>query len=82
MNINLARITPQLRIISVRIMEMPKYFFDKMPEIYVTLEDNTEQFLFNYYPNEIRFNEQEFIGLTIRDARVLKFIKDKQFLQS
>jgi hypothetical protein len=53
-----------------------------MPQVHVTLEDGVEQFLFEYYPDEISFREKEFVGLTIEEAIHLKFIKDKKFLQS
>jgi hypothetical protein len=50
--------------------------------VYVTLEDGVEQFLFDYYPDEISFTEKEFIGLTLDECKHLKFKKDKQFLLS
>ena len=55
---------------------------DPMPQVFVTLEDGKEEFLFEYYPDEISFSPREFIGLTIDEARHLKFKKDKQYLQS
>ena len=41
-----------------------------------------EQKLFEFYPDEISFSSNEFVGLTIEEARHLKFEKDKKFLQS
>jgi len=35
-----------------------------------------------YFPDEIKFSPQEFIGLTISDCIRLKFQKDKEFLTS
>jgi hypothetical protein len=67
-------------IISARITEMPKDFGDEMPKVYGTFEDGTEQFLFDYYPDEISFTEKEIIGLTPEEARHLKFLKDKNYL--
>lgn len=61
---------------------MPKSLFDPMPQVHITLEDGKEQFLFDYYPDEISFTPSEFVGLTIEEARHLKFKKDKQYLQS
>jgi len=61
---------------------MPKSLFDPMPQVHITLEDGTEQFLFDYYPDEISFTPSEFVGLTITEAIRLKFNKDKRFLQS
>jgi hypothetical protein len=71
-----------MKIKSARITAMPKSIFDEMPKVYVTMEDNTEHFLFEYYPDEICFTANEFIDLTIDEAIHLKFIKDKKFLQS
>lgn len=71
-----------MKIISARITARPKHLFDNMPQVWVTLEDNNEQFLFEFYPDEIDFTEQEFVGLTIDEAKHLKFKKDKNFLQS
>ena len=67
---------------SARITEMPKSLFDPMPKVMVTIEDGTEHELFEYYPDEISFTPSEFQGLTIAEARTLKFKKDKDFLQS
>ena len=61
---------------------MPKTMFDEMPKVYVTTEDGVETFLFEYYPDEISFRPFEFVGLTVEEARSLKFKKDKAFLQS
>jgi len=69
-----------MKIKSARITKMPKKMGDKMPEVYVILTNGKEEFLFTYYPDEISFTEKEFIGLTIDEARHLKFIKDKAYL--
>ena len=71
-----------MKIIKASITAQPKGLFDEMPKIFVTTEDNKEQFLFEYYPDEITFTENEFVGLTIDEAKYLKFEKDKLFLQS
>lgn len=71
-----------MTITSARITAMPKSFFDPMPQVHITLEDGTEQFLFEYYPDEISFTPSEFVGLTIAEAKHLKFKKDKKYLQS
>ena len=70
------------KIISARITEQPKSLFDPMPQVFVTMEDGVEEFLFDYYPDEISFSPQEFKGLTLADAKHLKFKKDKNYLQS
>lgn len=71
-----------MKIISARITAMPQGWFDPMPQVWVTTEDGVEQLLFEYYPDEISFNKEEFIGLTIDEAKHLKFNKDKEYLQS
>lgn len=71
-----------MKIVSARITEMPQDFFDPMPQVFVTLENGQEEFLFEYYPDEISFTPNEFVGLTISKAKHLKFVKDKKFLQS
>jgi len=70
------------RIISARITAMPKGMFDAMPRVYVTIDEGNEEFLFEYYPDELSFRVDEFIGLTVDEARHLKFVKDKAYLQS
>ena len=75
MKIKSARITAMPR-------PMPEGMFDAMPQVHVVLEDGSEQMLFEYYPNEISFEAEEFIGLTIKEARSLKTIKDIKFLQT
>jgi hypothetical protein len=71
-----------LKIISARITEMPKSLFDAMPQVYVTLENSIEEFLFEFYPDEISFTPQEFIGLTTSEAKTLKYNKDIAYLKS
>ena len=71
-----------MKIIKCKITEQPKSFFDPMPKVIATFEDGTTKELFEYYPDEISFTENGFIGLTEDEARHLKFIKDKNYLQS
>lgn len=72
-----------MKIIKARITEHPKSFLDPMPQVMIMLEGNKEeQLLFEYYPDEISFTESEFIGLTVAEAKTLKFNKDKNYLQS
>ena len=71
-----------MKIISARITAQPKQLLDPMPQVFITLEDGTEKFLYEYYPDEISFTESEFVGLTEAQAITLKFNKDKTFLQS
>jgi hypothetical protein len=69
-----------LKIVSCRITDQPKDFFDPMPQVWVTLEDGNEHFLFEYYPDEITFQPSEFVGLTMDEGAHLKYLKDKKFL--
>ena len=71
-----------MKIIKARITEMPKSFFDEMPMVYATIEDGTEHLLFSYYPDEISFTENEFVGLTLQEGKDLRRQKDLRFLQS
>ena len=61
---------------------MEQGMFDPMPEVKVQFNNGNEKSLFCFYPDEISFNESEFIGLTEENARRLKFEKDKIYIQS
>lgn len=61
---------------------MEQGMFDPMPEVKVQFDNGNEKSLFSFYPDEISFNESEFIGLTEENARQLKFEKDKIYIQS
>jgi hypothetical protein len=52
-----------------------------MAEVHVTI-NGKEHYLYQYYPDEISFNEKEFIGLTLEEAKNLKFKKDRAYLRS
>jgi hypothetical protein len=69
-----------IRVINARITAQPKSLFDPMPEVYVTLEGGEEVLLFDYYPDEISFTAEEFVGLTLDECRHLKFVKDRNYL--
>ena len=70
-----------MTITSARITKQPRSLFDDMPRVFVTI-NGKEEFLFEYYPDEISFSESEFIGLTLEQAKHLKFKKDRDFLMS
>lgn len=74
------------KIIAARITAMPRPMpvgmFDPMPEVIVTTEDSKEHTLFSFYPDELHFTPQEFIGLTIEEAHQLRTTKDIQYLKS
>ena len=73
---------PNSRIRRARITKMPDGLSDPMPEVFVTLDDDSEHRLFSYYPDEIRFEREDFIGLTIREAHALKARRDIDYLRS
>ena len=69
------------KIAKARITKSTSMF--DVPKVYVTLEGSDEEkFLFDYYPDEISFTEDEFVGLTEEQARGLKFSKDVAYLKS
>lgn len=71
-----------MKIVSATISPMPKSFFDAMPSVSVVFENGTKETLFEFYPDEIMFHPNEFVGLTREQARSLKFNKDRAYLQS
>lgn len=71
-----------MRITAARITPIPESLGDPLPEVWVTLEDGQEEKLFEYYPDEISFDSQELLGLTVSEARALKQTKDVEFLRS
>jgi hypothetical protein len=70
------------KIVKARITPIPKALLDPMPEVWVTVENGQEEKLFSYYPDEISFVAEEFIGLTVKEARHLKFRKDRDYLRT
>jgi hypothetical protein len=71
-----------MKVVSARITEMPKTLFSPMPQVHVTMENGKEQFLFEFYPDEISFTSNEFVGLTIEECYSLKGKKDRKYLTS
>lgn len=61
---------------------MPVGMFDPMPRVTVTFDDKSTKELFLYFPDEITFTENEFIGLTEDQAMDLKVQKHLKYLQS
>jgi len=72
-----------MKIIKARI-NLAEVTFPTCPSVFVVYDENPnkEEWLFDYFPDEISFRSEEFIGLTYDQAIHLKFIKDKQYLQS
>lgn len=73
-----------MKIKSARISAMPNSFTGPLPAVFVILEGEGEEEhkLFDYYPDELSFAPGEFIGLTLEEARSLKYKKDRAYLGS
>ncbi len=61
---------------------MPEGMLDPMPQVKAQFDDGSEKTLFEFYPDELSFTENEFIGLTEKQAHELRMKKDIEFLQS
>jgi hypothetical protein len=70
------------KIAAATIGPMPTTMHDPMPRVTVTFEDGEVKDLFSFYPDEITFDESEFIGLTEDEARALRHEKDVAYLRS
>lgn len=70
------------KIKSVTIGPMPKGLMDPMPSVTAKFEDGTERKLFHFYPDELKFQESEFLGLTESEAHALRHSKDMAYLKS
>ena len=60
----------------------PLGLLDPMPVVRATFDDGTRKDLFSFYPDEIRFDEGELIGLTEFEALALRQRKDVAYLRS
>jgi hypothetical protein len=60
---------------------MPQGMFDQIPEVKVQLSNGELLTLFSFYPDEITITESELIGLTVDQAKRVKFEKDVRSLQ-
>jgi hypothetical protein len=60
----------------------PQSLFDPIPRVTVTYNDGIKETLFTFYPDELAFSEQEFIGLTRGEAMSLRHRKDVAYLRS
>jgi hypothetical protein len=74
--------TSETTIATCKIGPYPKSFFDPMPKVAVTYNDGKEETLFTFYPDELSFDEREFIGLTRVQAMSLRHRKDVAYLPS
>ena len=71
-----------MKIVSADVGEMPEKMTDPMPEVSVLLEDGSKTVLFTYYPDELTFLPEEFVGLTVEQGKDLKRTKDIAYLRS
>jgi hypothetical protein len=69
------------RIVSATISPIPVEVWDPLPEVTATFTDGTVRRLFSYFPDEISFLPQEFVGMTEDEARALKSKKDSIYLK-
>lgn len=70
------------KIVHARISKMPETRFDPMPQVEAVFDNGKTCVLFSYYPDEINFTPEEFIGLTRLEAMALRHKKDVEYLQS
>lgn len=61
---------------------MPQGMMEQMPSVYVQMSNGESVQLFEFYPDEISFTESEFIGLTLDEARRLKYERDLEYIKS
>lgn len=70
------------KIIKSARIEMPKSIFDGGAKVYGTYEDGTEEFIVEFYPDEISISEREVIGKTKAQVIDMKCDKDSAYLRS
>lgn len=61
---------------------MPKGMFDPIPNVKVELTNGEKLTLFSFYPDEITITESELIGLTVDQAKRVKFEKDVRYIEA
>lgn len=69
-------------ITHARITKLPQRFTDPLPEVLVRVDEGEEVKLFDFFPDEISFRADEFVGLTRDQAYGLKGRKDADYLSS
>ena len=75
------------KIVRATIGPFPKDMFDlRLPKVVVMFEDSkgeiSSEELFDFYPDEISFSENELLGLSRKEAFELKRQKDEDWLRS
>lgn len=68
-------------IVSCEISPLPVGLGDPLPRVSVTFNDGSNAVLFEYFPDEVSFATEEFIGLTEIEARQLFGRKDRAYLK-
>jgi len=70
------------KIVECRISGMPNMLGDPPPEVRVKFAgDDRESVLFNYFPDELEFSSEEFVGLTREEALALYAKRDLAHLR-
>ena len=81
-NAELDRLFEQIetKIVSVEITDgpgpLPHGVFEQAPRVIATLDDGSRIELFSFYAHERSFSPSEFVGLTVAEARKLKFARN------
>ena len=74
------------RIVGVEISSIPRPkplgLFDPTPVVTATFDDGSRKELFSFYPDEIRFDEGELVGLTEEQAHALRHRRDIEYLRA
>jgi hypothetical protein len=52
---------------------LPEGLFDQAPRVIATLDNGEDVELFSFYAHERSFSAEHFVGLTVDEARRLKF---------
>lgn len=75
-----------MKIVKAEIIKKKEAFgnilFSSEYKLRAELEDGTITDVFSYYPDELHFSPEEFIGKTIEEAKEIKIKKDIAYLQS
>lgn len=79
---NMEQSTLNNNIIHVNIKQVSPAPCCKINEVWVqTNENDIKTKIFEYYPDELQFNNSELIGLTVQQALSLRSKKDIAYLQ-
>ena len=70
------------QIVYALITDLPSEIADPLPEVWATFQDGSDKMLFSFYPDEVSFQPQDFVGLTEDEATLFKFGRDRAYLQA